>query len=97
MCDRGRAAVGCRCGQLPGQALEDPLAHAPGRELEDAANPGPEDPVDRLLVVRVARERPGDARDVEHQRDAGHRYALRQQVFGLDGESPALRGARLEQ
>ena len=69
--DRRRAAVDHRRGLLARQPVEHALAHPRRRELEDPAHVRAQHPLDGLLVVRVAGERPGDARRVEPERHAG--------------------------
>ena len=97
MRDRRRARID-GCGRLlAGQPVENALPQAARRELEDVPDAGVEQPLDGLLVVRVPGERPGDARCVQRQRDAGDHRSLGEPSLDLDREPPALRRARLEQ
>ena len=95
--DRRQAAEDGGGRERAGDALEPGLPEPAGRTLEDAPQTRPEQPVDRLLVVRIAGEWPGEPRRVEHERDAVETDALCEALLELACEPPARGRARLEQ
>jgi hypothetical protein len=71
--DRRRPGVDDRRGLLAREPFEEALADARRRELEQPPDARAKHAVDRGLVVRVARERPRDARRVQRERHAEQR------------------------
>jgi hypothetical protein len=76
---------------------QDPPPHEPGHGTEHVPDRRADEALDRVLLVRVAAQHPGQPRQRVDERGADHRDASAQPPLECETELPALRRRRLQQ